>query len=44
MKVPAKTPAGTYYLLGCADAAERVLESSEANNCVASGSRVRVTR
>ena len=44
VKVPAKTPSGTYYLLGCADAAEGVPESSEANNCVASGSRVRVTR
>jgi hypothetical protein len=44
VKVPAKTPSGTYYLLGCADTAERVPESTETNNCVASGSRVTVTR
>jgi parallel beta-helix repeat protein len=44
VKVPARTPSGTYYLLGCADAAERVPEGSEANNCLASATRVRVTR
>ncbi|HSE94959.1 MAG TPA: right-handed parallel beta-helix repeat-containing protein, partial [Methylomirabilota bacterium] len=44
VKVPVKTPAGSYYLLGCADASEKAAESSEANNCVASATRVTVTR
>jgi hypothetical protein len=31
--IPDDLPAGTYYLAGCADAAEKVLEANEQNNC-----------
>ena len=34
--VPADLPAGTYFLDACADADDRVVETSEANNCASS--------
>jgi subtilisin family serine protease len=34
--IPSGTPAGTYYLLGCADDLGVVTETNESNNCVAS--------
>jgi hypothetical protein len=36
---PSGTPAGTYYLLACADDLGAVNETNEANNCVASDGR-----
>lgn len=42
--IPAGMPLGTYFLLACADdAAPRVTEANEANNCVASAGTVQVT-
>jgi hypothetical protein len=35
--VPLPTPAGTYFVLACADDSETVSESNEQNNCRASG-------
>jgi subtilase family serine protease/glucose/arabinose dehydrogenase len=43
VSVAASTPLGVYYLLACADDQLLVAESSEANNCVASTTRVTVT-
>jgi hypothetical protein len=40
--VPAGTPAGTYFLLSCADADRDVAESDEKNNCRASATTVTV--
>lgn len=34
--IPAGTPAGTYFLLACADDTKVNIESSETNNCIAS--------
>ena len=42
LKVPAGMPLGTYYLLACADDLFRVGETSETNNCEASGSTILV--
>jgi subtilase family serine protease len=42
--IPASAPLGTYYLLACADGANAVSESNEANNCLASASTIAVTR
>ena len=38
--VPATAPAGSYYLLVCADVTRRVKERKESNNCRASQARV----
>ncbi len=43
LTVPSTTPAGTYFLLACADDLKRVAEGSEANNCTAAATRVQVT-
>lgn len=40
--VAPSTPAGTYFLLACADAASAVAESSEINNCIASATTVAI--
>lgn len=44
VKVPSNTTTGIYYLLSCADDAKKVAESSETNNCIASGTTVQVTQ
>jgi subtilase family serine protease len=41
--VPTNTAFGTYYLLACADDTGLVVESNEANNCIASAAQVEVT-
>jgi hypothetical protein len=41
--IATSTPAGTYYVLACADVTGAVVERSEANNCLASASRVVVS-
>ncbi|MBI5195329.1 MAG: hypothetical protein HZA10_03290 [Nitrospirae bacterium] len=41
--IPITTPAGTYYLLACADDTNTVAESNERNNCKASSTTVQVT-
>jgi CARDB len=43
LTVPADTPPGAYRLLACADAAKRLKEKSERNNCRASGTTLQVT-
>jgi uncharacterized repeat protein (TIGR01451 family) len=40
--IPASTPAGSYYLLACADDLEAVSESVEINNCAASAGKAQV--
>lgn len=40
--VPAGTPAGTYYLIGCIDDTGVVPESAEGNNCAVAPSRTQV--
>jgi hypothetical protein len=40
--VPVGMPAGTYFLIGCADDLRRVKESSETDNCRPSATQVRV--
>ncbi len=42
-RVPASTPARTWYVVACADARTKVRESREGNNCRASSGRVTVT-
>lgn len=41
--VPATTPAGTYFVLACADDLGRVSESVETNNCRASATTINIT-
>ncbi len=41
--VPAGTPAGTYFVIACADDTKVVTESIESNNCLGSTSAVQVT-
>jgi subtilase family serine protease/subtilisin family serine protease len=41
--IPAGTPAGTYFLLACADDLGAVAETNESNNCVASTLTTQVT-
>lgn len=41
--IPASTPAGTWWVLACADATTRVREKREGNNCRAAGRALRVT-
>lgn len=43
VKIPAATVPGSYFVLACADDAKASAESSETNNCTASGSKVNVT-
>jgi len=40
--IPFTTPAGLYYVIGCADDKNDVVESEEGNNCRASQTRVKV--
>ncbi len=40
VRIPSNMPAGRYFLLGCADAVQRVTESVEGNNCRASTTTV----
>jgi len=42
--IPTSTPLGTYLLLACADDTAHVVESNEANNCMASTTMIQVTR
>ncbi len=41
--IPTGAPAGTYFLLACADDQKLVSESNETNNCRASTTTMRVT-
>ena len=41
--VPLSRALGTYYALACADDKKKVKETSEANNCLASGTTVTIT-
>jgi hypothetical protein len=41
--IPAATPANTYFVLACADGLNAVAETSETNNCRASGTTVTIT-
>lgn len=43
LRIPAGTKAGAYHVVACADAARKVSERSERNNCRASKGRVAVT-
>ena len=36
MTIPSATPPNSYFLLACADDQNSVVESDEANNCIAS--------
>lgn len=40
--IPANVPYGTYYVIACADAPGGIFESSEQDNCMASGATVQV--
>ena len=42
--VPSTTPAGTYFLIACADFQKSVAEDDEKNNCLAASASVVVTR
>src|SRR5882724_308905 len=42
--IPTSTPLGTYFLLACADDTAHVVESNEANNCLASTTTIQITR
>lgn len=44
IRVPNSTPAGTYYLLACADGLKVVTEANELNNCRASVNTTSVTQ
>ncbi|WP_193607022.1 choice-of-anchor D domain-containing protein [Nocardioides lijunqiniae] len=41
--IPARTAAGSYYLIVCADSSKKVRERSEKNNCRVSTTPIRVT-
>jgi len=41
--IPSNTPAGSYYLLGCADDTLVVSESNESNNCRASTTTIQIS-
>jgi hypothetical protein len=43
LQLPAVLPSAAYYLVACSDAAKRVREKSERNNCRASAARTMVT-
>jgi hypothetical protein len=40
VKIPFNTPDGIYYLLACADDTNKVAESNETNNCIASSTTI----
>jgi len=40
VKIPSNTPDGIYYLLACADDTNKVAESTETNNCIASSTQI----
>jgi hypothetical protein len=40
--IPAGTPSGLYFLLGCADDLSLINESDEANNCLVSSTQIQV--
>ena len=40
--IPARTPAGEYWLIACADTAGQVAESDETNNCLTANSQVTI--
>ena len=40
VKIPFNTPDGIYYLLACADDTNKVAESDETNNCIASSTQI----
>lgn len=42
VSVPLTTPAGSYYLLACADDLARVIERHEGNNCNTSAAAVTI--
>jgi subtilase family serine protease len=42
--IPSSTEAKAYYLLACADDLKRVAEGNETNNCIASSTKVQITR
>jgi subtilase family serine protease len=42
--VPSDMALGTYYVLACADDLNAVVENSETNNCLASGTTVKIRR
>ena len=44
LRVPAATPARSYFVLACADGLRRVRERSERNNCRAAARRISVVR
>jgi subtilase family serine protease len=44
VKVGNAVPVGSYFLLACADATDVVAETTDANNCVASATKVTVTK
>jgi hypothetical protein len=41
--IPLSAPLATYYVLACADGAQKISESNESNNCVAAADRVAVS-
>jgi hypothetical protein len=43
VKVPAKTKAGKYYVLACADSRGKLKEKRERNNCLAASKRVTIS-
>jgi hypothetical protein len=43
LRIPASTPPNTYFVLACIDGGNSVTETSETNNCRASGTQVTVT-
>jgi hypothetical protein len=42
--IPASTPAGSYFVLACADDPKKVKESNERTNCRASKSKIAITK
>ena len=44
VKVPNAMATGNYFVLACADDGNVVAESNEGNNCVASTTKVTITR
>jgi photosystem II stability/assembly factor-like uncharacterized protein len=42
LTVPAGTPPGAYFLIGCADDRQAIAESNEANNCRASATKIMI--
>jgi hypothetical protein len=40
--IPTGTPVGSYYIVACADDPDKVLESSETDNCQATGNYLKI--